>query len=414
MADSAIDPNSNPVAVLLKLLSKNNGVTVPADLRQEIMRLISGTYPGVGRLSEDQVYATEAPNLIKIATSEPEGSLRKKAASLILKGVSPWSVQETIRADMAADPTLMGMMTEKEWNSFIDQLSTENDKAQKKLFEESSKQDYFQKQGYPGVGQQYSVEDIMGMAPEAFSKLASQADAGRPAYDLKAKELEGKINTQVMGKAPTPEEINLRESKVDLNKSIADEKKYIKSLDDAFALQKISLSSRLTPMQVQFPDKNDPKQVAANERYLKLLKPIGSYKSNQKIDTGDSGGQSFKKNALLSLVTAGLGKPLLDLKKGVESVFGANAPLGGYKAPEKTAAEQPMVLDPIASARMKAVLDSAKAKVGRQQGMPAYYENAASKLASNIQQKATQAGRNPLVDALIADLLTKKAYTGGK
>lgn len=414
MADSAIDPNSNPVAVLLKLLSKNNGVTVPADLRQEIMRLISGTYPGVERLSEDQVYATEAPNLIKIATSEPEGSLRKKAASLILKGVSPWSVQETIRADMAADPTLMGMMTEKEWNSFIDQLSTENDKAQKKLFEESSKQDYFQKQGYPGVGQQYSVEDIMGMAPEAFSKLASQADAGRPAYDLKAKELEGKINTQVMGKAPTPEEINLRESKVDLNKSIADEKKYKKSLDDMWALQKISMSSRLTPFQVQFPDKNDSKQVAANERYLKLLKPVGSYTSNKKLDTGESGVQKFKKNALLSIATAGLGKPLLNLKKGVESVFGAGAPLGGYKAPEKTAAEQPMVLDPIASARMKAVLDSAKAKVGRQQGMPAYYENAASKLASNIQQKATQAGRNPLVDALIADLLTKKAYTGGK
>jgi len=407
MADGAIDPNSNPIAVLLKLLSKNSGVTVPADLRQEIMRLISGTYQTQTGLSEDQIYALEAPNLIKIATSEPEGSLRKKAASLILKGVSPWSVQEQIRADMAADPTLMGMMTDKEWNSFIDQLSTENDKAQKKLFEESQKQDYFQKQGFPGVGQQYSIDDIMRMAPDTFSKLASQADAGRPAYEQKVKELEGKINTQVMGPAKTEQEIKTQQA-------AKDDKNVKKSLDDMFALQSIILSSRLTPMQIQFPDKKDAKQVAANEEYLKLLKPVASFESKKTADTGDGAAKKLGKNALLSLVTGGLGQPLLGLKKGVESVFGAGAPLGAYKAPEKAAVAQPQVLDPIASARMKAVLDAAKAKVGRQQGMPAYYENAAGKLVSNIQQKATQSGRSPLIDALISDLLTKKAYTGGK
>jgi hypothetical protein len=414
MAPQPIDPNSNPIAVLLKLLSKNSGVTVPADLRQEIMRLISGTYQTQAGMSEDQIYALEAPNLIKIATSEPEGSLRKKAASLILKGVSPWSVQEQIRADMAADPTLMGMMTDKEWNSFIDQLSTENDKAQKKLFEESQKQDYFQKQGFPGVGQQYTTEDIINMAPDTFSKLATQAEAGRPAYEQRVKELEGKINTQVMGPAPTKEETKLKDQEKKLTKDIASEKKYKKSLDDVFALQKVSISSRLTPMQVQFPDKNDAKQVAANEEYLKLLKPIGSYTSNKKLDTGDGAAKKLGKNALFSVVTGGLGPSLVNLKKGVESVFGAGAPLGAYKAPEKPVAEQPKILDPIASARMKAVLDAAKAKVGRQQGMPAYYENAAGKLASNIQQKATQSGRSPLIDALISDLLTKKAYTGGK
>jgi len=407
MADGAIDPNSNPTAVLLKLLSKNSGVTVPADLRQEIMRLISGTYQTQTGLSEDQIYALEAPNLIKIATSEPEGSLRKKAASLILKGVSPWSVQEQIRADMAADPTLMGMMTDKEWNSFIDQLSTENDKAQKKLFEESQKQDYFQKQGFPGVGQQYTTEDIINMAPETFSKLATQAEAGRPAYEQRIKELEGKINTQVMGPAKSEQEVKIQ-------KAAKDDKKVKKSLDDMFALQSISASSRLTPLQIQFPDKNDAKQVAANKSYLKLLKPLASYESKKTADTGDGGINKFGKNALLSLVTGGLGPPLVSLKKGVESVFGAGAPLGAYKAPEKPASEQPKVLDPIASARMKAVLDAAKAKVGRQQGMPAYYENAAEKLASNIQQKATQSGRSPLIDALISDLLAKKAYTGGK
>jgi hypothetical protein len=407
MADGAIDPNSNPIAVLLKLLSKNSGVTVPADLRQEIMRLISGTYQTQAGMSEDQIYALEAPNLIKIATSEPEGSLRKKAASLILKGVSPWSVQEQIRADMAADPTLMGMMTDKEWNSFIDQLSTENDKAQKKLFEESQKQDYFQKQGFPGVGQQYTTEDIINMAPDTFSKLATQAEAGRPAYEQRVKELESKINTQVMGPAKTEQEIKTQ-------KEIKDKSKVKKTLDDMYALQEISASSRLTPMQIQFPDKTDAKQVAANKRYLKLLKPIASYESKATADTGDGGdgGGSFGNTVRMATIP-NIG-PALILKKGVEAFFGAGAPLGAYKASEKPIAEQPKVLDPIASARMKAVLDAAKAKVGRQQGMPAYYENAAGKLASNIQQKATQSGRSPLIDALISDLLTKKAYTGGK
>jgi len=403
MAPQPIDPNSNPIAVLLKLLSKKSGVTVPADLRQEIMRLISGTYQTQSALSEDQIYAIEAPNLIKIATSEPEGSLRKKAASLILKGVSPWSVQEQIRADMAADPTLMGMMTDKEWNSFIDQLSTENDKAQKKLFEESQKQDYFQKQGFPGVGQQYTTEDIINMAPETFSKLAAQAEAGRPAYEQRVKELEGKINTQVMGPAKSEQEVKTQ-------KAAKDDKKVKKSLDDMFALQSISASSRLTPLQIQFPDKTDAKQVAANKSYLKLLKPLASYESKKTADTGGDGG--FGRTVLNAFIP-NIGQALA-LKKGVEALFDSSTALGGYKAPEKPVAEKPQVLDPIASARMKAVLDAAKSKVGRQQGMPAYYENAAGKLASNIQQKATQSGRSPLIDALISDLLTKKAYTGGK
>ena len=402
MAPQPIDPNSNPIAVLLKLLSKNSGVTVPADLRQEIMRLISGTYQTQAGLSEDQIYALEAPNLIKIATSEPEGSLRKKAASLILKGVSPWSVQEQIRADMAEDPTLMGMMTDKEWNSFIDQLSTENDKAQKKLFEESQKQDYFQKQGFPSVGQQYSVDEIMRMAPETFSKLASQADAARPAYEQRVKELESKINTQVMGPAKTEQEIKTQ-------KAIKDDKKVKKTLDDMFALQSISASSRLTPMQIQFPDKTDAKQVEANKAYLKLLKPITSYESKKTVDTGGKGGDRTALAALIPSLGAFVG-----LKKSYDELLAPGKSLGGYKAPEKPVAEQPQVLDPIASARMKAVLDAAKAKIARQQGMPAYYENAAGKLASNIQQKATQSGRSPLIDALISDLLTKKAYTGGK
>lgn len=405
MADGAIDPNSNPIAVLLKLLSKNSGVTVPADLRQEIMRLISGTYQTQAGLSEDQIYALEAPNLIKIATSEPEGSLRKKAASLILKGVSPWSVQEQIRADMAADPTLMGMMTDKEWNSFIDQLSTENDKAQKKLFEESQKQDYFQKQGFPSVNQQYSVDEIMRMAPETFSKLATQADAARPAYEQRVKELEGKINTQVMGPAKTEQEIKTQ-------KAVKDDKKVKKTLDDMFALQSISASSRLSPMQIQFPDKTDAKQVEANKAYLKLLKPVASYESKKTSDTGDGTIGKVGKYINAALIPS-LGT-LLGLQKGYDALLAPGKPLGAYKAPEKPASEQPKVLDPIASARMKAVLDAAKAKVGRQQGMPAYYENAAGKLASNIQQKATQSGRSPLIDALISDLLTKKAYTGGK
>jgi hypothetical protein len=408
MAPPPIDPNSDPRTILLRLLSKSDGVSIPADLRQEIMRLISGTYTGQQTMSEGDIYATEAPNLLKIAQSEPEGSLRKKAASLILKGVSPWSVQEQIRADMAADPTLMGMMTDKEWNSFVDQLSSENDKAQKKIFEESQKQDYFQKQGYPGVGQQYNIQDIMNLAPQQFSTLSNQAEAARPKYKAREEEINRLYGALPMMDAPTEQEVKSRAT-------VKDDKSTQKALDDMFNLQRVAVSAGLTPQQVQNPNKSDAKQVAANKKYLATLKPITSYTSDKQKTGGDGVVKQTGKNVLLTALTAGIGPLARDTVALGKTILGPGSPLGP-KVPSKAQQDtaRPQVVDPILAGRQATVRQAALDRINRSQGMPGSYEDAAAKLATGIQQKLSQSGRNPLIDALVADLITKKAYTGGK
>jgi hypothetical protein len=404
MAPQPIDPRS----LILQLLSKSGGVSIPADLRQEIMRLISGTYTGQQTMSEGDIYAIEAPNLLKIAQSEPEGSLRKKAASLILKGVSPWSVQEQIRADMAADPTLMGMMTDKEWNSFIDQLSSENDKAQKKIFEESQKQDYFQKQGYPGVGQQYNIQDIMNLAPQQFSTLSNQAEAARPKYKAREEEINRLYGALPMMDAPTEREVESRSS-------IREDKSTKKTLDDIFALQRVAVSAGLNPQQVLNPKKGDAKQIAANKKYQSMLKPITAYTSDKQKTSGDGLVKETGKNVLLTALTAGVGPLIRDTVGLAKAAVAPGTPLGPkVSSKEKQDAARPQVVDPILAGRQATVRQAALDRINRSQGMPGAYEDVAAKLATGIQQKLSQSGRNPLIDALVADLITKKAYTGGK
>lgn len=407
MAPRPIDSNQDPRALILQLLSKGGGVSIPADLRQEIMRLISGTYTGQQTMSEGDIYAIEAPNLLKIAQNEPEGSLRKKAASLILKGVAPWSVQEQIRADMAADPTLMGMMTDKEWNSFVDQLSSENDKAQKKIFEESQKQDYFQKQGYPGVGQQYNIQDIMNLAPQQFSTLSNQAEAARPKYKAREEEINRLYGALPMMDAPTEREIESRSS-------IREDKSTKKTLDDMFALQRVAVSAGLNPQQVLNPQKGDAKQIAANKKYQSMLKPITAYTSDKQKTSGDGLVEKTGKNALLSLISAALPSVQSTIKAG-KIALGPGSPLGPkVSSKEKQDTARPQVVDPILAGRQATVRQAALDRINRSQGMPGAYEDVAAKLATGIQQKLSQSGRNPLIDALVADLITKKAYTGGK
>lgn len=403
MAPQPIDPRS----LILQLLSKSGGVSIPADLRQEIMRLISGTYTGQQTMSEGDIYATEAPNLLKIAQSEPEGSLRKKAASLILKGVSPWSVQEQIRADMAADPTLMGMMTDKEWNSFIDQLSSENDKAQKKIFEESQKQDYFQKQGYPGVGQQYNVQDIMNLAPQQFSTLSNQAEAARPKYKAREEEINRLYGALPMMDAPTEQEIKSRSA-------VKEDKSTQKTLDDIFALQRVAVSAGLNPQQVLYPKKGDAKQIAANREYKSMLKPITVYTSDKQKTGGDGLVKETGKNVLLTALTAGVGPLIRDTVGLAKAAVAPGTPLGPRLSSFNRTNAKPQVVDPILAGRQATVRQAALDRINRSQGMPGAYEDVAAKLATGIQQKLSQSGRNPLIDALVADLITKKAYTGGK
>ena len=317
-------------------------------------------------------------------------------------------MQEQIRADMAADPSLMGMMTDKEWNSFVDQLSSENDKAQKKIFEESQKQDYFQKQGYPGVGQQYNLQDIMNMAPQQFSNLSNRAEAARPKYKAREEEINKLYGDLPMMDAPTEQEIKSKSA-------IKEDKSTQKTLDDIFALQRVAVSAGLNPQQVLYPKKGDAKQIAANKEYQSMLKPITSYTSGKQETGGDGVVKQTGKNVLLTGLTAGVGPFIRDTVALGKTILGPGSPLGPKVSPkEKQDTARPQVVDPILAGRQAAWRQAALDRINRQQDMPGYYEDAAAKLVSGIQQKAVQSGRSPLIDALVADLITKKANTGGK
>jgi hypothetical protein len=309
---------------------------------------------------------------------------------------------------MAADPTLMGMMTDKEWNSFIDQLSSENDKAQKKIFEESQKQDYFQKQGYPGVGQQYNIQDIMNLAPQQFSTLSNQAEAARPKYKAREEEINRLYGALPMMDAPTEREVESRSS-------IREDKSTKKTLDDIFALQRVAVSAGLNPQQVLNPKKGDAKQIAANKKYQSMLKPITAYTSDKQKTSGDGLVKETGKNVLLTALTAGVGPLIRDTVGLAKAAVAPGTPLGPkVSSKEKQDAARPQVVDPILAGRQATVRQAALDRINRSQGMPGAYEDVAAKLATGIQQKLSQSGRNPLIDALVADLITKKAYTGGK
>jgi hypothetical protein len=179
-----------------------------------------------------------------------------------------------------------------------------------------------------------------------------------------------------------------------------------------FNLQRVAVSAGLTPQQVQRPNKSDAKQVAANKKYLATLKPIASYTS-KKQKTGSEGiASETGKNALLTALVGGVIPSAIKLGN---IALGEGSPLGPkVSSKPKQDAARPQVVDPILAGRQATVRQAALDRINRSQGMPGSYEDAAAKLATGIQQRLSQSGRNPLIDALVADLITKKAYTGGK
>lgn len=362
--------NTNPPAIpnatqlILQLLTKKSGVSVPSDMRENLIRYLSGTFQGpVGR-SEDEIYAENAPTFLKIQAYEPEGSLRKTIAGMVLQNMPEAMIVEKVREMGAANPELLGTGTDKEWASFVGQLVTEHDKAQTAMADEATKQDFFQKQGLPSANQQYTAEDIMNLAPEAFTALSRKAEEGRPAYDKRASEIDKKLGQPVMMEALT-------------EKQIADNKKKQEGKDVPYTWKQ------------EQEDKNKP-----------AVKP----------GLGWGSALPFVGRAVVESL------PITDILRVAQKVepyiIGGSSP-EERKAEEEKKKKKNMVVDPIATARMLAAANAAKDRISRQPGNPLYFEDAARKLVSNLQTQAQAQGRNPLIDAVLRDLVTKKAITGG-
>lgn len=404
--------NTNPTAIpnatqlILNLLSKKSGVSVPSDLRENLIRYLSGTYQGPSARSEDEIYAEYAPTFLKIQAYEPEGSLRKTIAGMVLQNMPEAMIMDKVREIGATDPTLLGASTDKEWSNLVSQLVTEHDKARTAMADEATKQDFFQKQGYPSAKQQYTTEDIVNLAPDTFANLSKLAEQGRPAYDKRAAEIDKILGQPVMMQLPTEEEKAKRAERQDVSRS--------QQVNKDLVAQTTAMQFGLTPQQVMNPDRKDRRQMNAYNAYLTRLevgpKNAKLVDSNAEIGGGFGIPRTLFKGAV-ALTPLDEAQKLAGTVGNILSWSPARAETKKYEEQQKI--KENTVVDPIATARMLAAANAAKERIGRQQGNPLYYEDAAKKLVSSLQSQAVAQGRSPLIDAVVRDLITKKAIAGG-
>lgn len=388
------------------ILGKKGGADFSSALSDPFLAYLSGASTGQRQLSEGELYARFGPTFLFIAENEPEGSWRKQAAALLSNGVPAYRVKEQVQTLLATNPELQGTSTSKDVDSFIEGLASEYQKVQAEAVKQSEN-DPFSKAGYPNPDAQYTEEDIVRMAPEAFTALQQKAEAGRPQYEKIIANIDAKYAKPVMMKAP-------KESTKKEGKSPGRAYQDVMGSEQArlIASNTIARQFGVSQKQVLSPDKNDRRQVAANQAYLaELEKTAQGAKSSAASDSQLGNLAGLAGRAVVSGTKGGFGatNPVVNALMAAGKLFG-----GPHRSVKKAEApaeeEQPaMVVDKVATARNKAIADFAKGLVARRAGMPGYYEQAMGILAENIQSDLAKSGRTPLGDALIKSAVLARA-----
>lgn len=392
------------------ILGKKGGVDLSSALGDPFLAYLSGASQGRQQLSEGELYARYAPTFLYIQDNEPDGSWKKQAASLIANGVPVYRVKEEIQSFLANNPDQQGLYTTTDIDAFVEGLAKEQQTVQSEQLKQVEN-DPFSKAGYPSPGQEYTISDIANMAPEAFSALQQKADAARPEYEKLIAGIDEEYGKPIMKKAP---------AEVAAKKGGSSGRAYqdVMSSEQArlIASNTIARQFGVSQKQVLSPDKNDRRQVAANQAYLaELEKTAQTAKSSAAAD----GGLVSLAGLAGKAAVGGAKRGLLATNPLIGALVGAGKLLGGphrsvtkAEAPvEKTQPE--MVVDQAATARQKTVADVAKGLLARRVGMPGYYEDAMGLLAQNIQSDLAKSGRNPLTDALIKSAVLARATRNG-
>lgn len=392
------------------ILGKKGGVDLSSALGDPFLAYLSGASQGRQQLSEGELYARYAPTFLYIQDNEPDGSWKKQAASLIANGVPVYRVKEEIQSFLANNPDQQGLYTTTDIDAFVEGLAKEQQTVQSEQLKQVEN-DPFSKAGYPSPGQEYTISDIANMAPEAFSALQQKADAARPEYEKLIAGIDEEYSKPIMKKAP---------AEVAAKKGGSSGRAYqdVMSSEQArlIASNTIARQFGVSQKQVLSPDKNDRRQVAANQAYLaELEKTAQTAKSSAAAD----GGLVSLAGLAGKAAVGGAKRGLLATNPLIGALVGAGKLLGGphrsvtkAEAPvEKTQPE--MVVDQAATARQKTVADVAKGLLARRVGMPGYYEDAMGLLAQNIQSDLAKSGRNPLTDALIKSAVLARATRNG-
>lgn len=392
--------------LVASILGKKGGADFSAALSDPFLAYLSGASTGQRQLSEGELYARFGPTFLYIAENEPEGSWRKQAAALISTGVPAYRVKEQVQNLLATNPELQGTSTSKDVDAFIEGLASEHQKVQAEAIKQTEN-DPFAKAGYPNPDAQYTEEDIVRMAPEAFSALQQKAEAGRPQYEKIIAGIDAKYSKPVMKEAPT-------EGAAKKGKSPGRAYQDVMGSEQArlIASNTIARQFGVSQKQVLSPDKNDRRQVAANQAYLaELEKTAQTAKSSAAADGGLGSIAKLAGKAVVGGTKGGFGatNPVVNALMAAGKLFGGPH-RSVKKAEEPAEKEQPvMVEDKVATARNKAIADVAKNLLGSRVGMPGYYEQAMGLLAQNIQSDLAKSGRTPLGDALIKSAVLARA-----
>lgn len=392
--------------LLASILSKKGGVDLSSALSDPFLAYLSGASTGQRQLSEGELYARYAPTFLYIADNEPEGSWRKQAAALISTGVPAYRVKEQVQNLLSSNPSLQGTSTSKDVDAFIEGLASEYQKVQTEAVKQTEN-DPFTKAGYPNPDAQYTEADIVKAAPEAFSALQQKAEAARPQYEKLIAGIDAKYSKPAMMQAPA-------EGTVKKGKSEGRAYQDVMGSEQArlIASNTIARQFGLSQKQVLSPDKNDRRQVAANQAYLAELQKNAQIAKSAAAADGQYGGIA---GLVGEAVVGGAKRGALATNPLIGALVGAgkllSKPHRSVTKAEKPA-EQPqpqMVVDPVATARNKAIADVAKNLIASRAGMPGYYEQAMGLLAQNIQGDLAKSGRTPLNDALIKSALLARA-----
>jgi hypothetical protein len=403
---SAISPDLMGLAIA-SILGKKGGVDLSSALGDPFLAYLSGASASRTQLSEGELYARYAPTFLYIQDNEPEGSWRKQAAALIANGVPTYRVKEEIQSFLANNPDQQGLSTSKDVDSFIEGLAKEQLNVQSEALKQREN-DPFAKAGYPSPDTQYTIDDIVNMAPEQFSALQQKADAAQPEYLKLIAGIDEKYGKPIMMERPTerPKSESGKTSKLSKSNVMNSE------ITRAGVARYVADGYRLTPEQVMQPDRNDPKQVEANKRFMKEMERRGDMAGIlAQGGPKPSVGTIAKKGVRGTLVATNPVIGLITRIAGLTKDDGLTPTERKMKQDEEAQeAEQPeMVADRAAMAREKAVGDVAKSLLSRRVGMPGYYEQAMGLLAQNIQSDLAKSGRTPLGDALIKSALLARA-----
>jgi hypothetical protein len=153
-----MDPQDQ--AMLFNLMKAGKFSDFSSATMDPVLSLIMGTYQPQPKFDEAQLWERYAPNTMLAAQGDPKDPY-VVAASQIRAGSPPWSLYDM--APKNVKPTA--------WNKFIDSIAAEQQTVKSKIMEQGLEQDPFQKQGLPGYGEKFKLEDLTKYAPKDFENI---------------------------------------------------------------------------------------------------------------------------------------------------------------------------------------------------------------------------------------------------